>query len=115
MGSIMTKTVIVEIAVDGSSGDIDTEHYLARLFVERLWPLFKSKHKSYGPHNISMFGIQGVIIRLWDKMQRLARFAKSAWSESPVTDETIEDTLCDVAIYAMIGLLLRDNKWPKQP
>jgi hypothetical protein len=29
----------------------------------------------------------------------------------PVVDESVEDTLTDLAVYAIIGLILRKGKW----
>ena len=80
--------------------------------VFEIYQLFMQKHKSYGPDNISATGIQGVIIRSWDKINRLRRLIVTG-IDDPLTDESVEDTLMDLANYAIIGLLLLHNVWPE--
>lgn len=101
-----------ELRVDGSSGDIVTEAHLAFLMM-RTFELFKRKHRSYGPRNISALGVKGVYVRLNDKMARLKRLV---WDGvvNPLMDESEEDTWMDMVNYSLIALLLRDDKWPKE-
>ena len=47
---------------------------------------------------------KGVLVRLSDKFSRLCSFARK--EELKVKDENIEDTLKDMAIYAVICILL---------
>jgi hypothetical protein len=49
----------------------------------------------------------GCIIRLSDKMARIMNLAKT--DEISVGDETITDTLTDLAIYAIITRILYEN------
>lgn len=49
------------------------------------------------------FGITSLAIRLGDKVDRLTAFAKGY--ELQVTDENIEDTILDTAVYAVLGLV----------
>lgn len=49
------------------------------------------------------FGITSLAIRLGDKVDRLTAFAKG--NELQVTDENIEDTILDTAVYAVLGLV----------
>ena len=54
-------------------------------------------------------GWKGVIVRLTDKMARLLTFMKK--EEYKVKDESVEDTFRDMAVYAIIGLILyRESK-----
>jgi len=103
------KTVTLE--VDGLSGAPELEESMAQLMQE-VFNLWKRKQKSYGPYNISVFGLKGVIVRLWDKMQRIVRLV---WTgiKNPLQDETIRDTLIDIADYGLIAVLVFDGKWPK--
>ncbi|MBC8485729.1 MAG: DUF1599 domain-containing protein [Bacteroidetes bacterium] len=80
--------------------------------VRNIYTLFSVKHKSYGPDNISGTGIQGVVIRSWDKINRLRRLVVTG-IDDPLVDESVEDTLMDLANYAIIGLLLLHNIWPE--
>jgi len=59
-----------------------------------------------------MMGIKpwkGCLVRISDKFSRLCSFAKT--EEYKVKDESVEDTLKDLAIYALICLILyREGK-----
>ena len=50
----------------------------------------------------------GVAVRMCDKFTRFENFIKQR--ELHVKDETIDDTLIDLANYALICILLRRNK-----
>ncbi|HYA90249.1 MAG TPA: hypothetical protein VEK32_01990 [Thermodesulfobacteriota bacterium] len=52
-------------------------------------------------------GWKGCIVRLSDKMSRLMNIAKT--DEVSVSDETVADTLTDLAIYAIITRILYEN------
>ena len=49
------------------------------------------------------------MVRLNDKVERLIDLLTN--SKRP-ENETIEDTLRDIANYAVIWLIVRDGKWP---
>lgn len=51
---------------------------------------------------------KGALIRLSDKVSRLWTFAKKESLE--VSDETFTDTLMDLAVYALITILLYEDK-----
>ena len=50
---------------------------------------------------------KGCIIRLSDKMSRLMNIARN--EEIAVTDETVTDTLTDLAVYAIITRILYED------
>lgn len=50
---------------------------------------------------------KGCIIRLSDKMSRLMNIART--DEISVSDETVTDTLTDLAVYAIITRILYEN------
>lgn len=50
---------------------------------------------------------KGCIIRLSDKMSRLMNIART--EEIAVNDETMTDTLMDLAVYAIITRILYEN------
>lgn len=70
--------------------------------------MVERQHK-YGPHNISAMGFDGVIVRMNDKFARL-RNGLAAHG-----DESVADTLYDLANYALIGLMVYEGSWPKPP
>lgn len=104
------EDVVVSLVIDGASGDANLEGEMA-LLLQALFEVFKKKQASYGPGNIAGFGEKGCLIRAYDKMQRLKRLT---WDNvlDPLQDETIDDTLLDLADYALIMLLVRHGHWP---
>ena len=79
---------------------------------ENTFELFQAKHISYGPDNISATKLEGIIVRMWDKINRLRRRILENQAET-LSDETLDDTLRDIANYAIIGLLLLHKIWPE--
>jgi|TARA_R110000824_G_scaffold167368_2_gene344331 hypothetical protein len=79
--------------------------------------LFDKKQGDYGPHNISKFGILGVLIRSSDKIERLINlYGKSTLKETitPTTqniDESVLDSWADLSVYGAIARTVTDNKW----
>jgi len=94
----------------GNSGNVRLEYDYARLLAEAM-ELFIRKQASYGPKNISAFGARGCVVRMNDKMQRLIRLI---WEnkDNPLDNESIKDTLIDMAAYAHICILVLEDKWP---
>ena len=61
------------------------------------------KQADYGTENITMFGLEGIMIRLSDKINRLTNLIKN---DKHPENESLQDTLTDIAGYAIIGLML---------
>jgi hypothetical protein len=74
--------------------------------------LLDVKQKDYGPGNISRFGVKGLSVRLYDKVERLANLLMDK-EESP-KNESLEDTFKDIANYGLIGLMLLRDQWPNE-
>ena len=55
------------------------------------------------------YALQGIQIRLNDKINRLKNLLKN--DKSYVEDESLEDTFIDIANYGIIGILLGKGKW----
>jgi hypothetical protein len=70
------------------------------------------KHADYGPDNIAKApggAMNGIVVRMHDKMTRLGHlYYKNI--DTP-NYESIEDTLLDLANYAIIGLLVQRGQW----
>ena len=58
--------------------------------------------------NLEIFGWRGVIVRLGDKFCRLKNFYNQG--EFKVKDENIKDTFCDMAIYALLAIVLYEQE-----
>ena len=86
--------------------------------VEDLVNLLISKHKDYGPKNISDApggALNGLRVRMHDKLARinnLYEYMEDTNGFQP-QHESIEDSFKDMANYAIIGLLVLKGKWDK--
>lgn len=83
--------------------------------VQKLIATYVRKNTDYG-HSFSKiyssFGLESTVIRLFDKIHRLEALCKQ---EARVQDETIDDTLKDIANYCIMTLIIRrmDNGKPE--
>lgn len=77
---------------------------------EQLNKIYEAKNRDYGnsfSKQYREYGITSSAIRLEDKFLRFKNLVKN---EALVKDESIEDTLIDLANYAVMTVLeLRDN------
>jgi hypothetical protein len=96
----------------------------AEAFVNTVMKMYRvhlDKNADYSPANILGVGEIGLVTRLWDKMARLLNLVgfrmeiASSRFEAPLKpkNESIDDNLMDMAVYAIIGQLLRKGKWGK--
>lgn len=78
---------------------------------KELNELLLSKHKDYGPKNISLApggAINGLRVRMHDKLARINNLVDSGASPE---HESLEDSFKDMANYAIIGLLVLRKQW----
>lgn len=78
---------------------------------EELASLLLSKHKDYGPKNISESPggpINGLRVRMHDKLARINNLVDSGKNPE---HESLEDSFKDMANYAIIGLLVLKGQW----
>ena len=76
--------------------------------------LLLSKHKDYGPKNISQApggAINGLRVRMHDKLARINNLVDSGATPE---HESLEDSFKDMANYAIIGLLVLRGKWDNE-
>jgi hypothetical protein len=98
---------------------MDVEYF--KQIQDKCRELVIEKNKAYGEKNISQFGMNGVIVRMTDKLNRLINLAYNKENTdlyhppSPGVGnqmkETVIDTLMDIANYAIIGIMLLEGKW----
>jgi hypothetical protein len=84
--------------------DVDT-------ILSELRSIIMKKQADYGPLNIALAPggpMNGLRVRMYDKLARLNNLADKAATPN---FESIEDTLIDLANYAIIGLLVQRGQW----
>ena len=64
---------------------------------------FINKNKDYGD-SYKDYGVVGIIVRTMDKINRLKQVSKSS-IDLGVPSETLKDTLLDLSIYSVLGLM----------
>lgn len=78
-----------------------------------LHNLYVAKNSDYGnsvSDTYNKFGIDAFLVRMYDKLNRLYSLTRDA-SKQKVSDEKIEDTLLDLANYAILTVIeLQCNK-----
>lgn len=85
------------------------------LIMAQLEQLMLRKHADYGPMNIAGApggAMNGLRVRMYDKLARLNNLVDTG--DTP-NYESIEDTLIDLANYAIIGLLVQRGQWEGLP
>ena len=81
---------------------------------EMLSDVLVSKQLDYGPGNINNApggAMNGILVRMNDKMERLKNLMYH--SEGEPQNESIDDSLIDIANYAVIAMMVRNGSWPK--
>ena len=95
-----TMAALREIVHNGEWNGVSFESLCCELIA-----LHERKNKDYGgafDKSMNKFGVVSLLIRLNDKFERLESLFKNGKAE--VTDESFEDTLRDIACYAIMGL-----------
>ncbi len=94
----------------------DTFH---AIFAE-AFDILVERQRKYGPENVRHLGLYGVFTRLaYDKVERLRRAMNGVLTNGEVEldlakdfgDESFDDTLIDIANYALIMVALRRGVW----
>jgi hypothetical protein len=87
---------------------------------DEAFHLLCDKQRRYGNSNIEQLGIHGVISRIGnDKIARARKFLQGKVVDGQVvldpldqsTDESLADTLLDIANYALIAVALQRGLW----
>ncbi len=81
-----------------------------KLVTDELLAMFLKKHKDYGKGNILAVKELGIAMRLTEKVERLKNLLMT--SKTP-TNESIEETWTDIAVYAVIAVLYRRGWFEK--
>ena len=79
---------------------------------DRIKKLYEDKNHDYGDSvndTFKKFGIDAFLVRMYDKLNRVYSLTRTQ-AEAKVQDEKIEDTLLDLANYAIIALVELQNE-----
>jgi hypothetical protein len=101
MGQYITPTLVREVHLE--------THMAAT--IKELGDLLLSKHRDYGPKNISLAPggpVNGLRVRMHDKLARINNLVDSG---ADPQHESLEDSFKDMANYAIIGLLVLRGQW----
>ena len=99
----------------------ETEHEFQKI-LNTMYMTFCKKQFDYGPGNIAMgtqlkseeevnIALLGIIVRLNDKINRLVNLSTKHNFEAK--NEPIEDAFLDTAVYAVMALIVKNQKWGK--
>lgn len=72
--------------------------------------MFLKKHKDYGKGNILDMGELGIAFRISEKFNRIKHLLMSG---NKPNNESIEDSWIDIAVYAIIAILLKKGWFEK--
>ena len=78
---------------------------------DELLDILYTKHQDYGPLNIALAPggpMNGLRVRMYDKLARLNNLVDTG---NTPKYESVEDTLIDLANYAIIGLMVQRGQW----
>lgn len=90
------------------------------VLIENLITLDR-KQQDYGSNNLTKFGVDGVVVRANDKLERIINLRKKSkgktWTHAEkeavlACNEPLADSFLDLANYALIGYLMQTAKWP---
>jgi hypothetical protein len=101
------------VLATGDSGSIELEKAWLRK-AQEIYTIFCDKQHDYGPNNIAMGGLQGLVLRMMDKISRAAELTglRTGEVKDPKVAETRRDIWIDHADYGMIALMVEDGDWP---
>jgi hypothetical protein len=90
--------------------------------LNKMYLTFCKKQFDYGPGNIAMgttlknekevnTALFGIIVRLNDKINRLINLSTN--HNMKAKNEPIDDAFMDIAVYAVMAMIVKQNKWGK--
>lgn len=84
-----------------------------RTLLDRMETIVGEKNADYADNNdpfanFREFGELGFLVRMSDKWKRIRNLLKPEATKPIVKDETVEDTLLDLAIYCLLLLCWRE-------
>lgn len=96
----------------------DLAQAVVPILIQNLATL-ERKQLDYGPHNLIKFGVNGVVVRMSDKLERIINLRKrnqvekAQGIEMPTFNEPLSDSFLDLANYAMMAYVMDRGLWPR--
>ena len=90
--------------------DSRTNHDNHEYLLYILHAQYVAKNADYGnsfSETFERFGLTAPIVRMWDKLQRIETLSRQ---DAKVKDESIRDTLLDLANYAIMTVMELDKR-----
>ena len=75
---------------------------------QQMAKTYEAKNHDYGNsfgNSMMEFGLTAAAVRMSDKLERIKSFAKMSPEQMQVKDESVQDTLLDLANYAVMTLV----------
>lgn len=91
---------------------IEQEIRMFKEYVDRMTSIFAEKRADYGPsteETFRKFGPVSFLVRMHDKLNRLDTLFVKGDTGRKVKDESVRDTLMDLANYCIIALIELDK------
>jgi hypothetical protein len=108
----------VDLVVQESKGDISMDRIKRHKEIcETLNKIYEQKNHDYGNsfgETYEKLGIISAVTRLSDKYNRICSLATKSEQERRVKDESIKDTLIDLANYSIMTLIEMEVKQNKK-
>ena len=104
------------LLIENIQTDMETTNTNVKKFneiVSKMADTYEKKNADYGDsfgQTCDEFGIIAAIVRMNDKMNRIKQLSKK---NALVTDESIKDTILDLANYAVMTLIWVNSKDPQ--
>lgn len=77
-----------------------------KVITEEITKMLLKKNQDYGSASFDL-GLNGNMVHLWDKVKRYRTLVETRLKDNAQPNfESIEDTLKDIAGYAIIGMLI---------
>ena len=93
--------------IDYGKKEYDREVRRFKELTTKMYETFKKKRNDYGPSSrvtFEMFGPESMAVRMFDKLIRYSNLTSGDVNQL-VEDESVKDTLLDLANYALITIL----------
>lgn len=75
---------------------------------KELMEMFLKKHKDYGKGNILSVKELGIALRITEKIERIKNLLIKG---EEATNESVEETWIDIAVYGILAVLLRRGQF----